>query len=422
MRLELARYVVRAVDVGARTALENGCLVVAPDELRDLVLADRHLTAVRVDVARPGDRLRIVHCLDVVEPRAKAAGPGDVFPGFLSPPVTVGTGRTNVLAGAAVVSTGLYRELTDPWWSNREAIIDMAAPGATSPFSTTFNVVLSFDTAPGLGPAQQDQAIRLAALRVARHLARAAQDRPPDDVETCELLPCPDRLPRVVYISHLGALGSLYNTYVYGQSVAGSLPTVLHPNELFDGAIVSGHFRMASERHPTYDHQNCPVATELLRRHGHDLDFAGVIVMRNLADLPEDKERLASFTAKLAGLLRADAAIVSRDGGGHAIFDLMTTCQRCEQIGIKTGLLVSEQAGTSGTDISMIGHVPEADLMVSTGNLEEVVEMAAVDRVLGGSELLGGLGRPGDALRLPVRWLYAANSQLGRGHLTARTW
>lgn len=423
MRLELARHFVRELDFGPRTTLEDGRLVVNRDEIRDVALGDPHVRAVGIEIARPGDRLRIIHCLDVVEPRAKVSGPGDVFPGFLGPPVTVGSGRTHVLVGAAVVSTGTYPALTDPWWSNREALIDMAEPGARySPFARTQNLVLSFETAAGLTPAQQDHAIRVAALRVARHLGLAARDRTPDEVETCELSARAERLPRVAYVCHVGSLGALYNTYTYGQSMAGTLPTLIHPNELFDGAVVSGHHRLASERHPTYEHQNSPIATEMLRRHGRDLDFAGVILMRSLAELPEEKERLASYTAKMAKLLGAEAAVISRQGGGHAIFDLMTSCQRCEQAGIKTALLVNEMAGADGTDISMIDYVPEADLMVSAGNHEEMVEVGPVDRVVGGEDLLGIPGPAIGGRRLPIRWLYGANSQLGSGHLTARTW
>ncbi|HEX7126411.1 MAG TPA: glycine/sarcosine/betaine reductase component B subunit [Thermodesulfobacteriota bacterium] len=421
MRLELARHVVQSLEFGRRTAFEDGRLVVDRDEIRALVLGDPNVRSVEIEIVRPGDRVRIVHCMDVVEPRAKASGSGEVFPGFLGPPVTVGSGRTVVLTGVAIVSTGTWPELTDPWWSNREAIIDMGGSASRySPYSRTRNLVLSFRTAAGLTPAQQDHAIRVATLRVARHLALTARDRSPDEVETCELGQARGGLPRVAYICHLGSLGALYNTYLYGHSVAGTLPTLIHPNELFDGAVVNGHHRLASERHPTYDHQNSPVATELMQRHGRDLNFVGVILMRSLAELPEEKERLASYTAKLAKLLGAEAAVITRQGGGHAIFDLMTTCQRCEQVGIKTALLVNEMAGHAGTDVSMIDFVPEADLMVSAGNHEALIDLPALDRAVGGDVLLGMPGRAVDARRLQLRWVFGANSQLGVGCLTAR--
>src|SRR5688572_28158863 len=99
MRLEIGSVNVRGLDFGHRTELADHTLVIDHDELRALVLDDSHFTDVRVRLARPGESVRLIHTLDVVEPRWKVAGPGGVFPGFVSPPVTVGEGRTHRLAG-----------------------------------------------------------------------------------------------------------------------------------------------------------------------------------------------------------------------------------------------------------------------------------------------------------------------------------
>src|SRR2546421_6583676 len=90
MQLEVGSIHVDNLDFGARTALHDHTLVVDRDEIRRLVLEDTHFAGVDVQIARPGDSVRIIHALDVVEPRWKVAGPGGVFPGFVSPPTTVG--------------------------------------------------------------------------------------------------------------------------------------------------------------------------------------------------------------------------------------------------------------------------------------------------------------------------------------------
>src|SRR5215470_14844671 len=141
MRLEIGSISVRDVEVGGRTELCDHTLVVDVEELRRLVLEDQHFADAQVRVVKPGESVRIIHAIDVVEPRWKVAGPGGVFPGFVSPPITVGEGRTHRLAGVAVVEVGA----PVPGESTvfRERLVDMAGPGAAlSPFGRTFNVVL----------------------------------------------------------------------------------------------------------------------------------------------------------------------------------------------------------------------------------------------------------------------------------------
>src|SRR5713101_2015301 len=143
MRLEVGSVHVRDVEVSGKTALRDRTLAVDVEELRALVLEDSHFTDVRVRVVKPGESVRIIHALDVVEPRWKVAGPGGVFPGFVSPAVTVGEGRTHRLAGVAVAEVGA----PVPGESTvfRQRLIDMAGPGAAlSPFARTLNVVLEF--------------------------------------------------------------------------------------------------------------------------------------------------------------------------------------------------------------------------------------------------------------------------------------
>src|SRR6266850_7477259 len=141
MRLEVGSLHVRDVEVRGKTELRDHTLAVDAEELRALVLEDPHFTDVRVRVVKPGESVRIIHALDIVEPRWKVTGPGGVFPGFVSPAITVGEGRTHRLAGVAVVEVGA----PVPGESTvfRERIIDMAGPGAElSPFAQTLNVVL----------------------------------------------------------------------------------------------------------------------------------------------------------------------------------------------------------------------------------------------------------------------------------------
>ncbi len=47
----------------------------------------------------------------------------------------------------------------------------------------------------------------------------------------------------------------------------------MHPNEILDGAMVSGSFMPVSSKWSTYDFQNCPNIKALYREHGKTINF-----------------------------------------------------------------------------------------------------------------------------------------------------
>ena len=97
---------------------------------------DDRIESVEVFLDKPGEETRIIPVKDVIEPRVKVSGDGGVFPGYISGVDTVGEGRTHVLKGAAVVTTGRIVGF-------QEGIIDMSGPGAKyTPFSKTLNIVV----------------------------------------------------------------------------------------------------------------------------------------------------------------------------------------------------------------------------------------------------------------------------------------
>jgi glycine reductase len=108
VRLDLATFDVGDVRFGRRTAFEAGVLEIDGEELRDR-LRGGVIEDVTIDLARPGEAVRLVHLLDTVEPRVRVTSPGSDFPGFLSPPLTVGEGRTNRLGGVAVMQSAVHR-------------------------------------------------------------------------------------------------------------------------------------------------------------------------------------------------------------------------------------------------------------------------------------------------------------------------
>lgn len=55
-------------------------------------------------------------------------------------------------------------------------------------------------------------------------------------------------------------------------------PTLVHPNEILDGALIGDILSCASAKLITYDMQNSPVIKQLYKEHGKTINFAGVIL------------------------------------------------------------------------------------------------------------------------------------------------
>jgi glycine reductase len=408
------------VALGDATAVSDGNLTVDVAALKSLVLEDSRIAAVEVDVARPGEDVRIIHCLDAVEPRTKI-GDGVVFPGFSGAMETVGSGETLRLSGVAVLTSSLYPQPFSGLLQAREAVVDMSGEGAPySPFSRVINLVLVYSPNPDIENDDYDDALRRAGIKVAEYLALQAVDHAPDDTTVWDFSEKDPDLPDVVYFYQMQSQGRMADTFLYGKEIHNLVPTIIHPNEVLDGAVVSGNYVYACYKNPTYLHQNNPIIWELQARHGKDLNFAGVIINRGHNYTQAEKERSSLWAAKLAEFMGADGAILTPEGGGNAAIDMMLACQYMEQAGIRTAVVSSEAAGTDGFDFPLFFTVPEADAIVSIGSEDEIIAHPKVDRVIGGDTLtvdeLPAIG-PFD---LKMYYHYSGANQVGGNVLIGR--
>jgi glycine reductase complex component B subunit alpha and beta len=405
---------VHAIEVGAATNYEQHQLVVGREQAQAL-FADPALASVQVHVAAPGDRARIIAPLDVVEPRTKGST-GGVFPGWMSPVNRPRGGDTHVLRGAAVLAAGHLPR-------NQEGLIDMSGPAAErSPFSRTNNVVVEFDRANGASWQEAEVALRRGLLRLAVHLADAASGTEPDAIE--ELTP-PHQpgtptggLPRVGVITNLQTQGAFKDVFVYGRSMAGSLPTLFDPIEIEDGAVVSGQYGHPALRNPTYLHQNHPVIAELRARDGQDLCFAGVVLCPEPVE-QADKELVSTHAAWLCRAASFDAVIVTKEGAGNADNDLMLKVDALEADGLTAVALYAEMSGADGTGPPLVAG-PRRGAVVSTGNYDQRLKLPAVDRAIGGSQLRIADADATAAIEIPTAAILSALSPLGAGWLTCR--
>jgi len=393
MRLELDIIKINDICFGSTTRIENGVLCINKDELINEI-SDAVFETIDVELAKPGESVRIIPVKDVIEPRIKVENEGS-FPGFFGDFSCSGEGTTKVLRGCAVVTTGSIVAF-------QEGIIDMSGTGSNyTIFSKINNVVIIAEPIKGIDPNKHEEALRIAGLKAAHYLAKAALNVEGNEREVYQLeeVPQSKKLPKIAYIQLSMAQGLLHDNYIYGVNTKHLHPILLHPNELMDGAEVSGNCVVASDKTTTYDHQNNPVIKELYLRHGVDLDFAGVIIVPINAGL-KDKERCALGAINLLRQLRPDGVIISEEGGGNPEADIMMLCSKAEKCGIKTVLILNEVADDIGKGEPLTTVTPEADAVISTGNANEVVYLPKLEKVIGHVEAIEKLsGSPANPVK-----------------------
>ncbi|PYN40819.1 MAG: hypothetical protein DMD95_20825 [Candidatus Rokuibacteriota bacterium] len=388
MRLELCWSDVEEVVAASPTRLVGKRLEVDLEALRALLSADPRLTGIRLDLVHPGERCRIGRVFDVVAPRAKLDG-GEDFPGVLGGVAKAGHGRTLALGGVAVVATDQQTASVGTL-----AVIDMAGPNAAlSAFGATHNLVISAWPAPGTERSDYLAAVRLAALKTAVRLAQTAREAEPNRVEIFALPPSPRvppelaHLPRVAYIfqihSHQRPTG-LDEGILYGDPVRRMLPTIVHPNEVLDGAVLRGFMGRSVT---TWATQNHPMIRALYAQHGRTLWFAGVVVTVAQATEPE-RVRSAFLAAGLvAHTLGADGAVFTKIGGGAPHVDMAQAAAQCEALGVKTTAVVEDMSTDGSAEGMLLFDFPGVDALVNVGSSQELLTLPAMDRVVGADDL-----------------------------------
>ena len=426
MKLEIGKIKIDDIKFADESKVEGGVLYVSEEQVKATVLEDEKIASVELHIAKPGESVRITPVKDVIEPRVKVEGPGGIFPGVIAKVDTVGSGKTHVLSGMAVVTAGRIVGF-------QEGIIDMSGPGADyTPFSKTQNLVMVCTPVDGIEPHDYERAVRLAGLRVATMLGELGRDVKPDEThiyETCGIKEgiekYPD-LPRVAYVQMLQSQGLLHDTYVYGVDAKQIIPTILSPTEVMDGAIISGNCVSACDKNPTYIHLNNPVVHDLFEQHGKTINFVGHIITNENVYLA-DKERSSNMTAKLCRMLDLDGVIVSQEGFGNPDTDLIMNCKKIEAEGIKTVIITDEYAGRDGKSQSLADADPAADAVVTGGNANQVIILPPMDKVIGTLDYVTKIAgaseetlRPDGSLEVELQVITGATNETGFNTLSAR--
>ena len=426
MKLTLGKFHVRDIQFSDKSYFHEGVLHICKKELAAHLLQDSRIKEIDFDIARPGESTRIVPVKDIIQPRYKVSGGGQVFPGFVGEFDTVGQGVTHSLEGCCVATTGQIVAF-------QEGIIDMSGPGTKyNSFSRMCILALLITPVDNIGKHAHEETVRVAGLKTAAYLGEMTKDLVPEETETFKTDPISNLsklypgLPRVVYTYMIQCQGLMHDTYVYGLNVKGILPTMIEPTEVLDGAIVSGNCASPGHKNTSLHHMQNPVILNLLRRHGKDLCFAGVIITIESA-LLADKKRSAFYASNLARLIGAEGAIITEEGGGNPETDLMLNCKYFEANGIKTVLITDEYAGRDGASQGLADVTPEADAVITNGNGNEYITLPKMDKIIGKLEnvkiITGGnassIGEDG-SVSVEIAAIMGSLCELGYEKMTTR--
>lgn len=426
LRLEIGRIHIKDIQLGNETSVKNGILTVEPNSVIAKLKEDERIKDVKIDIAKPGEKVRIIPVKDVIEPRVKISGGFNGFPGVTAKQFQCGEGRTHVLHGAAIVTVGDIVGF-------QEGVIDMWGEGAKwTPFSKTLNITVDISVVDGIDPHAHEETVRIAGLKAAEVVGQAGKDLEPDEVLVYEMdniieesKKYPD-LPKVLYAEMMITQGLLHDTYIYGVNAQTILPTIMHPNEELDNAVISGNCVAACDKITTYQHQNNSVILDLYAEHGKEINFMGCIMVPEHTTL-SGKARASDYTCKIAKMLGADAVVVSEEGYGNPDSDLLIICKKCEKAGIKTVLITDECAGRDGMSQPLADTAAEAVAVVSTGNVSHVVTLPPADKVIGNAESIavlaggweGALLEDG-SLQCELNAVIGATSEIGYHNVTCK--
>lgn len=166
-----------------------------------------------------------------------------------------------------------------------------------------------------------------------------------------------------------------WNFLYYGQSALNFLPIVVQPTEILDGAMVWRYWE------PNYYLQNEVYIKELMKRHGKDLEFVGVVFANNVMKI-DAKDTMGMIAATLCkDTLQADCVMLNKSGMGHCQLDSALTFNWCQRLGMTTVLNLSAVSNDQPGDMLVIAD-PKVDAVINSGRNWDL-DHPRVERLVG---------------------------------------
>lgn len=410
-RLQIDYIRVHDVHFDEASSLVDGVLTLNKKEM--LKIAENKLfKSIDIQIVRPGESCRILSIHDIMQPRCKADHPENSYPGIWGKLSLAGEGRTVALKGV-VISDIYYAKC------NIKYYLDMGGPCAKySNFSRHFHVCLDAVPGEGVSDATYAEALKHASLSLNVYLAKLAIDLKPDETEVFErkAIAPEKKLPKVAYLVTHMASHDTWNFLYYGQSALNFLPIVVQPTEILDGAMIWRYWE------PNYYLQTECYIKELMKRHGKDLEFVGVVFANNVMKI-DGKDTMSMIAANICKeTLHADCVMVNKSGMGHCQLDSAMAFNWCQKLGMPAVANLAAVTSYEPGDMLVIAD-PAVDAIINSGRNWDL-EHPKVERLVGENSnvpcLLGY--NPWGPFKHTTNWAYQGIwSQLGASYATADT-
>ncbi len=264
--------------------------------------------------------------------------------------------------------------------------MDMFEPGSRlTPYGEMYNLVIEPTFVEKKNLADFAQALHRVKFKISAFLARQTLAVKADFSELFDNETVYPGLPRIAYAYQVYSKQYNTNNYdepmFYGYSIADTLPLVVQPTEIIDGALSSvGGARLME----TYSIQNHCVILDLLRRHGKDINFVGTVI--TVVSLDGKRRHLAS--TMLGNLMKevfhADGVILTKNLGGAGNVCMAEAASKCEDRGIKTTMILQILNAESNLSSEILFDDKRLNAIVQNGVYFDRVCLPAVDVVYGG--------------------------------------
>lgn len=132
---------------------------------------------------------------------------------------------------------------------------------------------------------------------------------------------------------------------------------------------------------PNYFLQNEVYIKELMRRHGKDLEFVGIVFANNVMKI-DSKDTMGMIAANVCKeTFGADCVLLNKSGMGHCQLDSALAFNWCQKLGMPAVLNLSAVSNDEPGDMLVIAD-PAVDAVINSGRNYDL-EHPRVERLIG---------------------------------------
>ena len=217
-------------------------------------------------------------------------------------------------------------------------------------------------------------------------IANLSQDTRVDVVERIanmdRALPMAIKIAEEVLEKKIGSSSSEETMEVGGLNYIADVMNHVDRLSLIHIFSLCGGFRCIT----TYEIQNHPIIVNLMRRHGKDLNFAGVLI--TVTSVEAKHRYLVSKMAAnlLKEVFHADGVIVTKGVGGASTLCVGAIASEAEKLGIKAVPVIQILNGKSNLGIECMISEKNVDSIVCSGTYYHNFTLPPVETLLGGPQ------------------------------------